>query len=183
VLVTDRLTLRPFTAADADALVALDSDPEVMRYITGGLPTPRAEIVDDVLPAFLAWHQRSDHLGFFAAETGRTFIGWFHLRPADGAPDDEPEIGWRLRRSAWGHGFATEGARALIDLGFARHDLRRVVAQCMAVHTASRRVMEKLGMSLVREFHADWPVRIDGDEHGDVEYAIDREAWLRRRSL
>jgi len=52
----------------------------------------------------------------------------------------------------------------------------------MAVNTASRRVMEKAGMRFVRTFHADWPVRIPGDEEGDVEYAIDRAQWERDRS-
>ena len=47
----------------------------------------------------------------------------------------------------------------------------------MVVNVASRRVMEKVGMRLVRTFHADWPVRIDGDEHGDVEYVVTRREW------
>ena len=56
-------------------------------------------------------------------------------------------------------------------------DASRVVAECMSVHSASRRVMEKAGMRLVRAFHADWPYAIPGDELGDVEYAIDRGGW------
>jgi len=51
----------------------------------------------------------------------------------------------------------------------------------MVVHVASRRVMEKSGMRLVRSFVADWPVRIPGDEHGDVEYAITRDEWRAQR--
>jgi RimJ/RimL family protein N-acetyltransferase len=47
----------------------------------------------------------------------------------------------------------------------------------MVVHEASRRVMEKSGLRVVRVFHADWPDRIPGDEHGDVEYALDRADW------
>ena len=54
-------------------------------------------------------------------------------------------------------------------------------ASTMVVNVASRRVMEKVGMRLVRTFHADWPVRIDGDEHGDVEYAITKDEWLANR--
>ena len=52
-----------------------------------------------------------------------------------------------------------------------------VVAETVAINVASRRVMEKVGMRLVRTFHAEWPVRIPGDEHGDVEYAITRQEW------
>ncbi|HVU74868.1 MAG TPA: GNAT family N-acetyltransferase [Mycobacteriales bacterium] len=180
---TERLTLRAFDESDVDLLVDLDSDPEVMRFVTGGRTTPRSEIVEDYLPAFLSYYERFDGYGFWAAveRPSQQFVGWFHLRPAPGAPDDEPELGYRLRRSAWGRGLATEGARALVDLAFSRLGARRVVAEAMAVNGASRRVMENVGMTLVREFHQDWPYRIEGDELGDVEYAITRDAWLAAR--
>ena len=178
-LTTPRLELRRFTADDVDLLVDLDSDPDVMHFITGGRPTPREEIETDVLPHYLGWHERSDRYGFWAAverETGE-FLGWFHFRPERGAPDDEPELGYRLRKAAWGKGYAAEGARALVNAGFAEHGVHRVVAQTMAVHTASRRVMEKAGLRLVRTFHQPWPDPIPGDEHGDVEYALTLEQW------
>ena len=178
-LTTARVTLRPFTAADVDLLVALDNDPAVMHYINGGLPVPRQEIADVTLPAFLGYHARGDVYGFWAAierSTGR-FLGWFHFRPGDGDGPLEPELGYRLHTHAWGRGIATEVSQALIDDGFAHHGVERVRAETMVVHVASRRVMEKCGMRLVRTFHADWPVRIDGDEHGDVEYAITRQEW------
>jgi RimJ/RimL family protein N-acetyltransferase len=177
---TARLSLCAFDGGDVDLLVELDSDPAVMRYITGGRTTPRAEIEDDFLPAFLAYYDRFDGYGFWAAFEKETqeFVGWFHLRPAPGAPDDEPELGYRLRRSAWGRGLATEGARALIDIAFSRLGARLVVAETMAVNTASRRVMENAGMTMIREFHQEWPYRIEGEELGDVEYAITRSAWL-----
>ena len=57
-LETERLLLRQFTPDDVDNLVALDGDPEVMRYINGGRPTPRAEIEHDYLPAFLRYYER-----------------------------------------------------------------------------------------------------------------------------
>jgi RimJ/RimL family protein N-acetyltransferase len=74
-------------------------------------------------------------------------------------------------------GYATEGSRALIDKGFADFGIERVNAETMAVNVGSRRVMEKAGLRCVRTFHADWPVRIPGDEEGDVEYAITRAEW------
>ncbi len=183
-LETERLILRRFTQEDEDALVALDGDPEVMRYITGGPPTPREEIRNDVLPAFLGYYDRPDGYGFWAAiaRDGAEFLGWFHLRPLPEDPPDVPELGYRLRRSAWGKGYASEGARALVDKAFSDLGARRVIASTMAVNVASRRVMEKAGMVLVRTFHADWPVRIPGDEHGDVEYAISRDDWERHRA-
>ncbi len=180
LLTTDRLVLRRFTPDDVDLLVELDSDPAVMRYINGGDPTPRAEIADDVLPAWLAHYEKWDRQGFFAAEVAGEFVGWFHLRPAMHTHVGEQgvlELGYRLHRSAWGKGYATEGSRALVDLAFRELDADLVVADTMAVNTASRRVMEKSGLRYIRTFHADWPVSIPGDEHGDVEYAITRDEW------
>lgn len=177
-LETERLLLRWFTVADLHLLVTLDSDPEVMHFITGGIPRSRAEIEREELPAILGYYERYDGLGFWAViekATG-TFLGWFHFRPED----DDPtlvELGYRLHQSAWGKGYATEGSRALIEKGFRELGVERVVAYTMAVHAASRRVMEKAGLGYVRTFHADWPYSIPGDEHGDVEYALERAAW------
>ena len=181
-LETERLVLRRFTEDDVDNLVELDGDPEVMRFITGGRTTPREEIRDDFLPAFLGYYERYPGYGFWAAVEKSTgeFLGWFHFRPPpDGGLANEPELGYRLRRSAWGKGYGTEGSRALIDKGFAELGARRVFAQTMAVNTASRRVMEKAGLTFVRTFHQDWPYKIDGDEHGDVEYALLKDDWER----
>lgn len=182
VRTTERLVLRRFTAADVDPLVELDSDPAVMRYITGGLATPRSEIVDEVLPCWLGHYEKYSHYGFFAVQERTTghFLGWFHLRPGAGVGPDEPELGYRLRRSSWGRGLATEGSRALVDAAFAEHGARRVYAETMAVNTASRRVMEKAGLVLVRTFWQPWPHPIEGDEQGDVEYELRREDWVAR---
>ena len=180
---TERLVLRRFTADDVDLLVELDSDPEVMLYINGGSPTPRREVEDDILPAFLAYYRRGPGYGFWAMERSSdgTFLGWVHFRPDHNSPADEPELGYRLRRSAWGEGYAAEASRAVIDRGFNEFGVRRVVAFTMAVNLASRRVMEKAGLRYVRSFHANWPFPIPGDEHGDVEYAVTRDEWERAR--
>ena len=66
-LETQRLVLRRFSMADADNLVNLDADPDVMRFITGGIPTSREEIQNEFLPAFLAYYQRYEGFGFWAA--------------------------------------------------------------------------------------------------------------------
>ena len=183
-LETERLTLRRFTPDDLDDLTALDADPAVMRYINGGEPTPRDEMRDDYLPAWLAYYERGDAYGFWAAiERGTgAFLGWFHLRPQPEDPPDEPELGYRLVASAWGRGLAVEGSRALIDRAFERFGARRVYATTMVANRASWRVMEKAGLRSVRTFLADWPVRIEGDDLGDVEYAITREEWLADRA-
>jgi RimJ/RimL family protein N-acetyltransferase len=179
-LETDRLVLRRFTADDAGVLVELDSDPDVMHYITGGRTTPAAEVRDEVLPAFLSYYQRYPGYGFWAVveKASGDFIGWFHLRPPpEGGLPDEPELGYRLRRTAWGSGYGSEGARALVDKAFGELGARRVFAETMAVNAASRRVMEKAGLRYVRTFHQDWPYRIEGEEQGDVEYALLRDEW------
>jgi RimJ/RimL family protein N-acetyltransferase len=184
-LQTDRLTLRRLTAADEDAIVELDSDPEVMRYLTGGVPTPRAAVRDEILPRWLAWYERSADYGYWAAveRAGDGFVGWFHFRPnpqqrrADGSVRAGVELGYRLRRAAWGNGYATEGGRALVRKGFVELGVERVYAETMTVNARSRHVMQKCGLRHVRTFRMDWPEPIDGAELGDVEYARTRADW------
>jgi RimJ/RimL family protein N-acetyltransferase len=186
-LETDRLILRRFTEDDVDNLYALDSDPAVMRYITGGPSTPRDEIERDYIPAYLAYYERYEGYGFWAAIEKATsgFLGWFHFRPYKDDAPNEPELGYRLRRSAWGHGYATEGSRALIHKGFTDLGAQRVVAFAYGENIASRRVMEKSGLRLVRTFRltpeqlleylgVTDPTLFPGD---DVEYAITKAEW------
>lgn len=191
ILETERLVLRRFTEADLDNLVALDSDPDVMRFINGGTPTSRDDMQNVFLPAFLRYRDRIEGYGFWAAiekSTGE-FLGWFHFRPPEGASPDEPELGYRLRKSAWGKGYGTEGSRALIRKGFIELGVRRVVASTYQDNLGSRRVMEKAGMTLVRTFrmtaeemaaqgyHVTPEDLWDGD---DVEYALEKADWERQ---
>ena len=183
-LETDRLVLRRFIESDVDNLLDLDGDPEVMRFITGGKPTPRDVIRNETLPRFLHSYERFEGFGVWAAierSTGE-FVGWFEFYPWKDVGPDEVELGYRLRRSAWGKGYATEGSRALIRKGFTELGVQRVVAETMTVNAASRRVMEKAGLTYVRTFHQEWPERIEGDEHGDVEYALTKADWERREA-
>ena len=191
-LETDRLILRRFTADDLDDLTALNSDPAVMRYLTGGPSISRDVLERDYIPAYLDYYERSPHHGFWVAVEKATgaFLGWFHFRPQHGDPPDEPELGYRLNRSAWGKGYATEGSRALIARGFTVGGATRVVASAYADNIASWRVMEKAGMTLVRRFrltpeelaHLEeivLPEMFDGD---DVVYAITKEDWERQQA-
>ncbi len=182
-LETERLLLRRFTDSDVDNLCDLDGDPEVMRFINGGKPTPHDVIRDDTLPRFIHSYERFEGFGVWAAierSTGR-FVGWFEFYPWKDAGPHEIELGYRLRRSAWSKGYATEGSRALIRKGFTELGVRRVVAETMVVNAASRRVMEKAGLRYVRTLHQEWPERIEGDEHGDVQYALTKADWERRQ--
>lgn len=174
---TERLVLRRFHADDLSPLTALNADPEVMRYITSQA-TPPTEVRDRLLPEYLADYERLDGLGRFAAEERATgaFIGWFSLRPVEGAVGTL-ELGYRLLRDSWGQGYATEGGQAILELAFATFGADRVVAQTMTVNTRSRAVMERLGMHLLRSFSADWGEDIPGGELGDVEYIIEPPQW------
>jgi RimJ/RimL family protein N-acetyltransferase len=176
VLQTARLTLRRFTAVDVDALVDLDADPAVMRFLTGGRPTPREEVERRILPETLQVYRREPAFGRFAAieRSSGAFLGWFALAPPAGGPAVQVELGYRLRREAWGKGYATEGGRALVAKAFAEPGVERVWAQTMAVNAASRRVMEKCGLRFVRVFHLAWDDPIEGAEEGEVEYELRR---------
>lgn len=192
LLQTERLILRQFTSADIDHIFALDNDPDVMRYLNGGLPTERSIIENEILPGFLHYDEAEPSFGFWAVEHKETgdFLGWISLRPTD-KTGIEAVLGYRFRKAAWGKGYATEGCRALIDHCFVATDLQRVVATTYEENLASQRVMEKLGMTLVRRFRLTpeeiakgdtfhtgsdaEPVDVwDGD---DVEYAVERTDW------
>ncbi|MEV5612811.1 GNAT family N-acetyltransferase [Streptomyces sp. NPDC052225] len=184
-LESERLTLRPFTAADADLLIELDSDPAVMRYLTGGAPTPPQEVRDLVIPGILAAYERWGHdLGLFAAHErdGGAFIGWFCLRPLRSGPREEAELGYRLRQAAWGRGYATEVSHALVAKGFTELGIRMVWAETMTVNRPSRKVMEKLGMTLAQSIPTpDDMMTVEGSEYGGVRYEITKDQWERRQ--
>jgi RimJ/RimL family protein N-acetyltransferase len=182
VLETPRLVMRQFTADDVDNLFDLNSDPEVMRYLTGGKATPREVIRDELIPFHLSVYGRFDRLGTWAAESTATgeFLGWFHFRAGPGADVTNVDLGYRLRRSAWNQGYATEGSRALISMGFTGLGVERVFAHTMTANTASRHVLEKCGLTLVRTTAYEGAHVIEGAEHGEVEYALIKPEWEAR---
>lgn len=193
-LETERLLLRQFTPADVDNLVELDSDPAVMRYLNGGTPTPRDVIERDILPRFLRSYARGDGFGRWAAIEKATgaFLGWFSFQPHDDAHPDDVELGYRLRKAAWGRGYATEGARALIRKGFTELGVRRVYATTYQDNLASRRVMEKAGLTFVRAYRPTLedlaavgtfqPAAADVWDGDEVEYALEKSAWEQREA-
>lgn len=183
-LKTERLALRRFTADDADLLIELDSDPAVMRYLTGGEATAPEIIRESHLPYIIAGYEKWDgDLGLFAAyeKDGGAFIGWFCLRPEPDGPREEAELGYRLRQASWGRGYATEVSQALLHKGFTGLGVRMVWAETMAVNRGSRNVMEKLAMRLAGTLPTPPDMEmVEGSEHGGVRYEITKEQWEQR---
>jgi RimJ/RimL family protein N-acetyltransferase len=169
--------LRRFTGADVELLFSLHNDPEVMRFLNGGRPASRQEIEREYRERFAG----EDYLAAIEKVTD-DFIGWFGFHQKEDRGPAGFELGYRLRRSAWGKGYATEGSRALIRKGFTELSVQRVFAETMAVNLASRRVMEKSGLMYVRTFHEVWSDPIAGSEHGEVEYALTKAAWEKQEA-
>lgn len=176
-LVTERLVLRRLRADDLPRLLELDSDPEVMRWIDGGRPPDATRMRGETLPRLLGQYGAWNGLGFFAAETRGDggFLGWFHLRPWQG-DSSVLELGWRLKRAAWGRGLATEAGRHLVRAAFDALGAHRVVATAMAANEASLRVMSKCGLAPERSFEEH---RFPGPDRRAMLYALD--AANRRR--
>lgn len=177
-LETPRLLLRPSRPDDRADLYALEQDPEVMRFLNGGHPTPE-DGIDETADYYMP---RGGEDGLWVAheKSSGAFVGWFALGSED-KDAETAELGYRLRRAMWGRGLASEAAKALIDLGFSRLGYQRIFAGTMAVNQGSRRVMEKAGLVYERTIHVDFRDPLPGNEHGDVEYALTREAWQRAR--
>ncbi len=184
---TPRLRLRPFGHGDLNHLIELHGDCDVMRYITGA-PTAPETVARTVLPRFMRYDHCRPALGVWAAEEKETgaFVGWFSLQRKRGGSNSEAVLGFRLARTAWGKGYATEGSRALVARAF-ELGVRSVGATTYEENVASQRVLEKLGMTLVRRYKltpADLAGGVtfdpspegawDGDE---LEYVLHRSEW------
>lgn len=173
ILESDRLILRPLAESDAAAIMALDADPRVIRHTKAGLDGAAADPAA-MLARALAHRRARPGFGFWAAEmrADGAFIGWFHLLAA---AEGEAELGFRLRHAVWGRGYATEGARALIEHAFDTLGVARVSASALAANPASIRVMEKVGLRLAKRF-------VHPPDHPAVLYALERSTKERPRS-
>ncbi|TCC15313.1 GNAT family N-acetyltransferase [Kribbella sindirgiensis] len=173
-LTTERLRLGRFGPDDGALLLELESDPEVMRFLTGRA-TPRDEVESVVLPEILAVYAGHPRLGTFKAEDADGFVGWFGIQPT--ADPRTVDVGYRLKRSAWGKGYATEGTRALIAHAFTVLGMERVEADTMAVNHRSRAVMRRSGLRFEKVYHEHFDDPLPGTEFGEVLYAVDRATW------
>lgn len=150
---TARLVLRPPRDADLEPFALLCADPEVMRHIGLGRPLDRASAELGFATLQARW--RRDGIGLFTAEDAHdgAYLGFVGTAPvpAHSVAGGETELGWRLRRAAWGRGLATEGARAVSAHAGEALGLDRVVALVRPANAASRRVAEKVGLTLADE--------------------------------
>ncbi|MEM6380537.1 MAG: GNAT family N-acetyltransferase [Bacteroidota bacterium] len=144
VLETERLLLRPPTKADLQDNYLLSSDPEVMRFITPGRTQTVQEARQDLYKRIKL--SRGAY-GYWVVEEKQSglFIGWIVLKELDRI---DFELGFRLHKTKWGHGFATEAGKRVITYAFEVLNLNRVKAVVMPKNEASRKTLEKIGFQL-----------------------------------
>ncbi|MDZ4689570.1 MAG: GNAT family N-acetyltransferase [Planctomycetaceae bacterium] len=179
-LETPRLVIRQFTPDDAPQLWELDNDPAVLEFIGSRLGVTVDTYRERIATVYAAHYARHRALGVWAVieRDSGNFLGWVCLRPAMdyrfarecGFQENEAELGYRLRKEAWGKGYATEASRALIARGWEQESIAAVVAAAHIDNRRSRRVMEKCGLTLVKEFP------IPGYEFLEVAYRLPRES-------
>jgi len=180
---TERLVLRDWREADLAPFAALNADPVVMEHF---VRTAAREESDDAVRQFQSdldvrgyglWALEVKASGEFVGFTGlalQTFPA--HFTPA-------VEVGWRLAHDAWGHGYATEAARAALAVGFDEHDLDEIVSMTATTNLRSQRVMQRLGMTRDPADDFDNPKVPEGHRiRRHVLYRITREEHHRLRS-
>jgi RimJ/RimL family protein N-acetyltransferase len=172
---TDRLRLRRWLPADHAPFAALNADPRVTEYLPG--PLSREE--SDALVARIEAHFDQHGFGLWAVETRHVeaFAGFIGLLVPRFEAHFTPcvEIGWRLGAEHWGHGYATEGARAVLAFGFEELGLEEIVSFTVPGNARSRRVMERIGMTYDPADDFDHPSLPEGHPlRRHVLYRIDR---------
>lgn len=164
------MIMRPLLESDVDAIFAMRSDEEIMRFIRE--PQGRAESFDWIKMVSGRWN--NEKLGFCAVVEKRTkkFLGWCGIWRLN--ETGEIEIGYAIEKENWGKGYATEAAGEFMRYAFEQVSAEKLVAVARPENAASRRVMEKLGMKHVRtgEFYKQIL----------VQYAMSREEYLNRHS-
>ncbi len=178
---TDRLLLRQWHTDDLEPFAALNADPEVMRYFPSVLDRARS----DALAERARSHLEEHGWGLWAVETDdHGFIGFVGLVRQDFPAHFTPaiEVGWRLTRDAWGHGYATEAALAAVRFGFDQLALDEIVSMTAVGNIRSRSVMERLGMTRDPADDFDHPrVPLGHPIRAHVLYRVSRSGETDRR--
>jgi RimJ/RimL family protein N-acetyltransferase len=177
---TDRLLLRPFVETDLQAMHAMQSDEEVVRYLyqdARSLDEVRAALVRKISAASIAGEGDGIGAAVVLRETGEVVADMSLWCVSEGHA--QGEIGFTVHPAHQRKGYATEAARPLLDFGFGTVGWHRVVGRTEARNIASARVLEKLGMR--REAHFVENEWVKGEWQSELVYAILAEEWALRR--
>lgn len=175
---TERLILRPWTADDRAPFAAMSADPDVRRFF----PTLQTRAESDRSADFLAAQFERTPYGPWAVEIPGLvgfagFVGPWET-PPDVRPHGRVEIGWRLARTCWGRGYATEAARAALDFVFRHGGLDELVAFVVPENRASREVMDRIGLREVPDRAFDHPRVPEGHRlRRHLLYRLARADW------
>ncbi|HSK94074.1 MAG TPA: GNAT family N-acetyltransferase [Candidatus Angelobacter sp.] len=178
---TERLLLRRWRAADRGPFATMNADPAVMEHMQGVMSRERSDDFVDRIEA----HWEEHGWGLWAVEVPGVapFIGYVGLWPADYVAPGMVEVGWRLAREHWGHGYATEAAREALRFGFIEVELEEIVSFTVPQNVRSVRVMERIGLRRETSGDFDHP-RVDGVAYPElvhhVFYRLRREEWRSR---
>jgi RimJ/RimL family protein N-acetyltransferase len=179
ILTTDRLCLREYVSDDWRAVLAYQSDPRYLRYYPWTQRTP--EDVQAFVQRFIDWQDEQPRTRFqfaIALRAGGWLIGSCGIRK-ETATAQQADLGYEIAPSHWGHGYATEAARAVLAFGFQDLRLHRVWASCVAENTASARVLEKLEMR--REGRLRETRWMKGRWWETLAYGILQDEWKARQ--
>ncbi len=153
---SERLGFRNWQEADKVAFSKMNADPAVMEYF----PTTKTKEESDKLVDRLNDHFLEKGLTFYAVDQLKNgeFVGFIGLIHSAMETDFTPcvEIGWRLKKAAWGKGYATEGAIRCLEYGFNDLDLKEIYSFTPLPNKRSERVMQKIGMTKIKEFGHPW---------------------------
>ncbi len=176
---SERLLFKPQSRDDFKILLDLDSDPDVMTYLTHGVPSTPEQVEAATQRVEDCFRRHNGKFGLWNAyeKSSGEFIGWFLFRPGKIEPDnvDRIEIGYRLRKKFWGKGYGTEGARYFRDYGFKTLGVAQIFALAMRENMASQNIMKKIGLKYMRDIQH--PKLLSGDELL-VEYEMNRDDWV-----
>jgi ribosomal-protein-alanine N-acetyltransferase len=178
-LVTERLLLREWRESDLEPFARLNADPRVMEHFPGLLSRDES----DALVQRIGLHWAADGVGQWALERREdgAFLGFTGLSVPSWEATFTPavEVGWRLAVEAWGHGYATEAARAALTFGFDERGLDEILSWTVPANVRSRAVMERIGMTRDPADDFDHPnIAPDSPLRRHVLYRLSRDAWL-----
>jgi len=169
---SSRLRYQFISDTDQDFLFELDQNPEVMKYLTGGVPTSKADISNVFIPRLYAYRNINKGWGLWKATVIDTQqdIGWILIRPMEffsETPDyNDIEIGWRFKQNSWGKGYATEAAQQVMSILSQSPENQHFSATALIDNKGSINMMKKLGMKYMSTYmHSD-------DNLGELEAVL-----------